>query len=112
MVKERSKLISHDWVNLYFQIVGLGNFDRQTTRHSVGMQVVDRLAVCLHTCFHREKNCSGCIATATLNGVDIILLKPKMPMNVNGTSVRKTGMYRYCISRFFKHGILILILNP
>ena len=65
------------------------------TRHSVGMQVVDKLADCLHTCFHREKECAGCVATARLNGLDLVLLKPKMPMNVNGTSVRKTGRCYY-----------------
>lgn len=73
-----------------YLIVGLGNFDMPQTRHSVGMQVVDKLANCLHTCFHREKECAGCVATASLNGLDLVLLKPKMPMNVNGTSVRKT----------------------
>lgn len=73
-----------------YLIVGLGNFDMPQTRHSVGMQVVDKLADCLHTCFHREKECAGCVATARLNGLDLVLLKPKMPMNVNGTSVRKT----------------------
>ena len=77
--------------SLHLQIVGLGNFDMPQTRHSVGMQVVDKLANCLHTCFHREKECAGCVATASLNGLDLVLLKPKMPMNVNGTSVRKTG---------------------
>lgn len=73
-----------------YLIVGLGNYDHPKTRHSVGMQVVDKLADCLDTYFHREKSCAGCIARARLNGVDLVLLKPKMPMNVNGTSVRKT----------------------
>ena len=55
------------------------------------MQVLDRLANCLHTNFSTKKSCSGCIATASLDDLDLVLLKPTVPMNVNGTSVKQTG---------------------
>ncbi|XP_064616231.1 probable peptidyl-tRNA hydrolase [Liolophura sinensis] len=76
-----------------YLIVGLGNHDRPLTRHSVGMQVVDKLAGYLHAPWVKDqKNCVGFVAqTSISDNLDVVLLKPKMPMNVNGTSVAKTA---------------------
>ncbi|KAL3870205.1 hypothetical protein ACJMK2_038286 [Sinanodonta woodiana] len=74
-----------------YLIVGLGNHDFPNTRHSVGMQVVDKIAAQLDASWQKMKACSGFVAIADLDEVQIIMLKPKMPMNVNGTSVSKTA---------------------
>ena len=79
----------------------MGNNDLPLTRHSVGMQVVNKMAGCLHTSFKRNKDCSGWVATAYVDGLELVLLKPKMPMNVNGTSVARTGRNLHNLEYFY-----------
>ncbi len=63
------------------------------TRHSVGMAIADELCKHLESNWKKDSECKGMIAMATLNeNHKLILLKPKMFMNVNGRSVLKTGM--------------------
>lgn len=74
-----------------FLIVGLGNHDIPLTRHSVGMRLVNRLAKYLGVTLEKQKECLGFVAKKELAGIDVVLLKPKLPMNHNGTSVLKTA---------------------
>lgn len=74
------------------QIAGLGNIDMPQTRHSIGMTLVDRLATFLHMPLIKRKDCLGFVAEKELSGIHLVLLKPKQPMNINGASVRKTGI--------------------
>lgn len=64
------------------------------SRHSVGMQVVNKLAAQLGTSWRTErKTCGGMVAVYTLpNQQQCVLLKPKLAMNLNGKSVKKTGI--------------------
>jgi len=73
--------------------VGLGNYDMPKTRHSVGMQFVNKIAAVLDIKWKREaKTCVGYIATCDIShNTSIVLLKPKIPMNLNGSAVLKTG---------------------
>uniref|UniRef100_A0A8C0BKM7 peptidyl-tRNA hydrolase n=1 Tax=Buteo japonicus TaxID=224669 RepID=A0A8C0BKM7_9AVES len=56
------------------QVAGLGNYGLRGTRHSVGMAVVDR-------------RCCADVALATTRGLELVLLKPRRLMNLNGLSV-------------------------
>ena len=71
----------------------MGNLDRPKTRHSVGMQLTDLIAKTCGTKFVKQKECQSMIATVQLNGVTLILMKPRLPMNLNGRCVGKTGKY-------------------
>ena len=75
-------------------IVGLGNPGTayRHTRHNVGFEVLDRLAVRLGTEFSREKF-SGQIAEARLEGEKVLLLKPLTYMNLSGDSVAQAARY-------------------
>ena len=73
------------------QIAGLGNLDIPNTRHSVGMALVDRLAKFLGMTLVKKKDCLGLVAEKELGEINLVLLKPKQPMNVNGKGVSKTG---------------------
>ncbi|OWF54689.1 peptidyl-tRNA hydrolase [Mizuhopecten yessoensis] len=74
-----------------YLIVGMCNHGMPKSRHSVGIQVLDRLATDLDLKWTRDKNCAGFTATFDLNeGAQVIMLKPKQFMNVNGKSVGKT----------------------
>ena len=61
------------------------------TRHSVGMQFIDRMAQILDVKLKKKKECLGLVASVDISGVEVIMLKPKPAMNLNGTSVQKTG---------------------
>ena len=67
------------------------------TRHSVGMQVVNRLASQLGVQWRKDmKKCGGFVAVCDLcDEQKVIFLKPKVAMNVNGRSVHKTGTVYY-----------------
>jgi PTH1 family peptidyl-tRNA hydrolase len=75
-------------------IVGLGNPGPayRHTRHNVGFEVLDRLAVRLETQFGREKF-SGQIAEAKVDGRKVLLLKPLTFMNLSGQSVAQAARY-------------------
>lgn len=76
-------------------VVGLGNFDRPTTRHSVGMQIVDRLAAHFGAKWSKSREAQSYVARKTLtlfptgSRFEIIFMKSVFPMNANGKSVRK-----------------------
>lgn len=75
-------------------IVGLGNPGTayRHTRHNIGFDVLDRLAIRLETSFNREKF-SGEIAEARLDGEKVLLLKPLTYMNLSGDSVAQAARY-------------------
>jgi len=77
-------------------IVGLGNPGRQYagTRHNVGFDLIDRLAVRLDASGLRLQS-HALITTAQLEGHRILLAKPQTFMNLSGRSVQE-------LSRFYK----------
>uniref|UniRef100_A0A8C4KY30 Peptidyl-tRNA hydrolase 1 homolog n=1 Tax=Dromaius novaehollandiae TaxID=8790 RepID=A0A8C4KY30_DRONO len=70
-------------------VAGLGNYGLRGTRHSVGMAVLDRLAGRLAVAdrWRADGRCCGDVAVATAHGVELVLLKPRRLMNLNGLSV-------------------------
>uniref|UniRef100_A0A8C0VQS9 Peptidyl-tRNA hydrolase 1 homolog n=1 Tax=Cyanistes caeruleus TaxID=156563 RepID=A0A8C0VQS9_CYACU len=71
------------------QVAGLGNYGLWGTRHSVGMEVLDRLARQLAVAegWRVDKRCCADVALATAHGLELVLLKPRRFMNLNGLSV-------------------------
>lgn len=78
-------------------IVGLGNPgpEHLNTRHNAGFWFVDMLARRHHGEFRDYRKYSGETARVTIDGHEIILLKPTTYMNRSGLSIRQ-------ISDFFK----------
>jgi peptidyl-tRNA hydrolase, PTH1 family len=78
-------------------IVGLGNPgpEHQVTRHNVGFWFVDLLARRHGAEFRDYRKYSGETARVTIEGQELILLKPTTYMNRSGLSVRQ-------ISDFYK----------
>ncbi|XP_041090265.1 probable peptidyl-tRNA hydrolase [Polyodon spathula] len=74
-------------------VVGLGNPGMGSTRHSVGMAVLGalagRLGVAEHWRFDRQV--SGELVLSEQEGVQLLLLKPRLLMNINGASVAKAA---------------------
>lgn len=70
-------------------MAGLGNYGLRGTRHSVGMEVLDRLARQLAVAegWRVDKRCCADVALATAHGLELVLLKPRRFMNLNGLSV-------------------------
>ncbi|KAM9595183.1 peptidyl-tRNA hydrolase [Morphnus guianensis] len=70
-------------------VAGLGNYGLRGTRHSVGMAVVDRLAQQLAVAegWQVDRRCCADVALATSRGLELVLLKPRRLMNLNGLSV-------------------------
>ena len=78
------------------QVVGLGNHTMPATRHSIGMATIDKLCRQLKSNWKKDGDCQGDIAIATLDDhLQLILLKPRLLMNINGRSVIKTGTVIY-----------------
>ncbi|XP_038012259.1 probable peptidyl-tRNA hydrolase isoform X4 [Motacilla alba alba] len=71
------------------QVAGLGNYGLRGTRHSVGMEVLDQLARQLAVAegWRVDKRCCADVALATAHGLELVLLKPRRFMNLNGLSV-------------------------
>jgi peptidyl-tRNA hydrolase, PTH1 family len=71
-------------------IVGLGNPGRQYeyTRHNIGFLVVDRLAASLKATFRPAKG-EYWFASCSLNGLDVVLMKPTTYMNNSGIAVQQ-----------------------
>ncbi|XP_030317157.1 probable peptidyl-tRNA hydrolase isoform X1 [Calypte anna] len=71
------------------QVAGLGNYGLRGTRHSVGMAVLDRLARQLAVAegWRADKRCCADVTMATAQGLELLLLKPRRLMNLNGLSV-------------------------
>ncbi len=78
-------------------IVGLGNPgpEHQVTRHNAGFWFVDVLAQRHGVEFRDYRKFSGETARISINGQDIVLLKPTTYMNRSGLSVRQ-------LSEFYK----------
>ena len=80
-------------VHLFCQVVGLGNPGMDGTRHSVGMAVIaalaDRLGVADR--WRSEKHVSGEVIVLERQDTQIVLLRPRLLMNINGVSVAKAG---------------------
>ena len=72
----------------------MGNQDLPGTRHSVGMEVTDKLSQTFGVRFKKEKECQSMIAKTVVSGVTVILAKPRIPMNLNGRAAGKTGIAR------------------
>ncbi|XP_060613193.2 peptidyl-tRNA hydrolase [Anolis sagrei] len=70
-------------------VAGLGNYSLRGTRHSVGMAVLGHLAHRLGVANQWETNpqCHADLAFARLGDVELVLMRPRRFMNVNGLSV-------------------------
>lgn len=75
------------------QVAGLGNYGLWGTRHSVGMELLDRLARQLAVAegWRMDKRCCADVTLATAHGLELVLLKPRRFMNLNGLSVASAG---------------------
>ena len=71
-------------------VVGLGNPgpEHRLTRHNAGFWFVDALAARHDVQFRSHARYHGEIAKLTLEGVDLVMLKPQTYMNRSGLSVR------------------------
>ena len=72
-------------------VVGLGNYGKERTRHSVGVQVVDSFATTLNLQWERRREILGHVAELACEDERLVLLKPRLFMNENGKSVAKAG---------------------
>ena len=71
-----------------YLIAGLGNIgdEYRDTRHNIGFMVLDALAKASNTVF---SDCRyGAVATLSVKGRQLILLKPSTYMNLSGNAVR------------------------
>ncbi|XP_072344800.1 peptidyl-tRNA hydrolase isoform X2 [Scyliorhinus torazame] len=75
------------------QIVGLGNYQIQSSRCSVGMAAVNILAkkLTVDATWHLDRRCDAKVAVAVYGHHEIILLKPQQFMKMNGVSVRRAA---------------------
>lgn len=80
------------------QIVGLGNYDRPATRHSIGLAVVTELAALLGAApLPYDRTCQAFVGGGrALPG--IVLVRPKLYMNLSGQCVAPLGSS--CAVRF------------
>jgi PTH1 family peptidyl-tRNA hydrolase len=76
-------------------IVGLGNPgpEHRLTRHNAGFWLVDALARSQNAQFRSHSRYQGEIAKVTLEGQELVLLKPQTYMNRSGLSVRSLMDY-------------------
>lgn len=74
----------------------MGNPGMERTRHSVGMAVVGALAARLGVAdrWRGDKHVSGEVIVSEIERTAVVLLRPKLLMNVNGVSVAKAGELR------------------
>ncbi|XP_015265887.1 PREDICTED: probable peptidyl-tRNA hydrolase [Gekko japonicus] len=70
-------------------VAGLGNYGLRGTRHSVGMAMLNHLAGKLSVAdqWKTDRRCCGDVAIAKLDNVELVLMKPRRLMNVNGLCV-------------------------
>ncbi|KAK4811659.1 hypothetical protein QYF61_024731 [Mycteria americana] len=75
-------------------VAGLGNYGLRGTRHSVGMAVLDRLARQLAVAegWRADRRCCADVALAAARGLELLLLKPRRLMNLNGLSVASAAL--------------------
>ncbi|XP_032435693.1 peptidyl-tRNA hydrolase [Xiphophorus hellerii] len=77
-------------------VVGLGNPGMEGTRHSVGMAVLGALAARLGVAdrWHGDRHVSGEVILTEVQQARVVLLRPRLLMNVSGVSVaRAAGKY-------------------
>jgi len=81
--------------SLVRMIVGLGNPGPEyvDTRHNAGFWFVDLLAARHGGSFRNERKYGAEIATARIDGADILLLKPQSYMNRSGGPVQAASAY-------------------
>ncbi|XP_057317630.1 peptidyl-tRNA hydrolase-like [Hydractinia symbiolongicarpus] len=72
---------------LITMIIGLGNHVILDTRHSIGMKVCNALATRYNSKWCYQQKYKAYTATFTWHDDEVILLKSKFPMNLNGCSV-------------------------
>ncbi|TKS78185.1 putative peptidyl-tRNA hydrolase [Collichthys lucidus] len=74
-------------------VVGLGNVGMEGTRHSVGMAVLGMLATRLGVAdrWRGDKHVSGEVIMSEVQDTHVVLLRPRLLMNVNGVSVAKAA---------------------
>ncbi|KAK2901683.1 probable peptidyl-tRNA hydrolase [Channa argus] len=74
-------------------VVGLGNPGMEATRHSVGMAVLGALAARLGVAdrWRGDKHVSGEVIVSEVQHTHVVLLRPKLLMNINGVSVAKAA---------------------
>ncbi|XP_029367078.1 peptidyl-tRNA hydrolase isoform X2 [Echeneis naucrates] len=74
-------------------VVGLGNPGMEETRHSVGMMVLGELAARLGVAdrWRGDKHMSGEVIVSAVQHTRVVLLRPRLLMNVNGVSVAKAA---------------------
>ncbi|NXF42485.1 PTH hydrolase, partial [Oceanites oceanicus] len=80
-------------------VAGLGNHGLRGTRHSVGMAVLDRLARQLAVAegWRADRRCCADVALAAARGLELLLLKPRRLMNLNGLSIASAAeIYNLC----------------
>ena len=73
--------------NKKFLIVGLGNIGEEykNTRHNIGFDIIEKLALILKGSFNSSKY--GSILKSKYSGNQIVLLKPNTFMNLSGKAV-------------------------
>ncbi len=71
-----------------YLIVGLGNIgpEYHETRHNIGFMMLDAFAKASNVVFSDQRY--GAIATVSIKGRQLILLKPSTYMNLSGNAVR------------------------
>ncbi|KAM9256644.1 peptidyl-tRNA hydrolase [Cariama cristata] len=80
-------------------VAGLGNYGLRGTRHSVGMAVLERLArqLAVGEGWRADGRCCADVALAAARGLELVLLKPRRLMNLNGLSVASAAeIYSLC----------------
>lgn len=77
-----------------FLIVGLGNPGKkyENTRHNAGFLSIDKLAKTLGVIIDRAQFHS-LTARASLDGVNVLLMKPQTLMNASGVAVQEAAMF-------------------
>lgn len=80
-------------------VVGLGNPGMNGSRHSVGMAVLTTLAERLGApdSWRSDRQVSGEVIVTQLQDIQLVVLRPKLLMNINGVSVAKAAS-KYLIS--------------
>lgn len=71
-----------------FLIVGLGNIGEQyaDTRHNIGFQILDALALAKEVDFNSER--LGSVTSLKIKGKSVLCLKPSTLMNLSGKAVK------------------------
>ncbi|XP_023961900.2 peptidyl-tRNA hydrolase isoform X5 [Chrysemys picta bellii] len=70
-------------------VAGLGNYGLRGTRHNVGMAVLNHLAQKLNVAaqWKVDRRCCADVTIANVEEAELVLMKPRRLMNINGLSV-------------------------